>query len=192
MESRETKPTPAPLNGTQAEKPVDTIRELLFGDRIRQFEERFSLLDQTVQSEHNSMREVLEKKIANLQGQFQEQLDRLKTALETEKQSRAQEIKRVSEQLQTSVDQLRQRLEALSNEHQTLKQDSQREMLSLSKKLFKEIQDSSARLNSLVDSESTELRQAKVDRRELAGALTNVAALLSKAAERGAPPQGKP
>ena len=142
------------------------------------YEERFDLLDRTVQSEREALRDTFEQKLTNLQASVTERLDQLVASVSAEEEARSEAIKSVVVQLDKASQQLRDQVDGLRTEHQSFKQESKRDSLTLSKNLFKELQDSAAMLSSLVDRESSRLGAIKVDRGEMAQALNQMAEVI--------------
>ncbi len=172
----------AKANGAQTsgdETGVDAIREVLLGDRLRMYEQRFDLLDRTVQSEREALRETFEQKLDQVHSSLGARIEQVAKDLAAEKQSRIEDVKSVVTKLENASGQLREQIDGVSGKLQAHKQDTDREMLALSKKLFKELQDACANLNDFIDRESTRLSAVKVDRNEMAGALNHMAEVIS-------------
>ena len=165
---------------------VDAIREVLLGDRLRMYEEWFDLLDRTVQSEREALRDTFEQKLTNMQAAVKERLDHLVASVGAEEKARTEAISSVVLNLDKASQQLRDQIDGLRTEHQAFKQESQRESLALSKNLFKELQDSAAMLSSLVDRESSRLGSVKVDRGEMAQALNQMANVIADPGDKPA------
>lgn len=178
MKEKATKKKASPASKAEEGSGVDAIREVLLGDRLRMYEERFDLLDRTVQSEREALRDTFEQKLSSLQESVNERFQQQSANFEAEEKARTEAIKQVVAQLEKSGQQVRDQIEALRSEHQGFKQESKRESLALSKNLFKELQDSATMLSSLVDRESSRLGSAKVDRDEMAQALNRMAKVI--------------
>lgn len=154
---------------------VDAIREVLLGDNLRMYEQRFELLDKTVQSEREALRDAFEQRVTQLEASFGAKIKQLETDLDTERKARADDMKHMGSRLEEASKQLDQQLQKLSSDHQSFKGESQRELLALSKNLFKELQDRCANLNAYVETESAKLDDAMAKRAQMAEALQAMA-----------------
>lgn len=164
--------------GGPGDAGVDAIREVLLGDRLRMYEQRFDLLDKTVQSEREALRDSFEQRLTQVEAGLVEQMKQMETAIESERRARADELKGVGERLDQTTTQLKEQLQKLGSDHQAFKGESQREALALSKSLFKELQDSCANLNAYIEEQSTQAENSMAKRSDVAEALQSMAATL--------------
>lgn len=178
MKQESTSKKVAANGGSKADTGVGAIREVLLGDRLRMYEQRFDLLDKTVQSEREALRDSFEQRLTQVEAGLVDQLKQMETSIEGERRARNDEIKGVGERLDKATTQLKEQLQKLESNHQTFKGESQREALALSKSLFKELQDSCANLNSYIEEQSTQADKAMAKRSDVAAALQSMAATL--------------
>ena len=164
--------------GGEGDTGVDAIREVLLGDRLRMYEQRFELLDKTVQSEREALRDSFEQRVNQLEASMNDQLKQMNATVEAERQARADELKGLGGRVDDAMAQLREQLQKLGSDHQAFKGESQREALALSKNLFKELQDRCANLNAYIEEQSTHALDTMAKRHDVAEALRTMAATL--------------
>lgn len=168
----------AAKGGDAGDTGVSAIREVLLGDRLRMYEQRFELLDKTVQSEREALRDSFEQRLSQVEASTVERIKQLEMAVESERRARSEELKGLAERLDQASAQLREQLQKLGSDHQAFKSESQRDALALSKNLFKELQDSCANLNAYIEEQSAQASDAMAKRVDVAAALQAMAGTL--------------
>lgn len=162
---------------------VDKIREILFGAQIRDYDSRFSQLEQRLVAENEKMGQFLEKRLtgiatatqrelAGLAGQIEEQRKRL-AALQEESRSG---LESASHQMGERVNDLD---DVLARETKALRNDlgeHYNSLIDLVKKTRAGLDESLAR-------QTSELQHGKVARTDLSAMLAELAARLKQAGD---------
>lgn len=108
--TQESSSTKVAANGGGAgDTGVDAVREVLLGDRLRMYEQRFELLDKTVQSEREAPRESFEQRLGQLEVSTRliESINQLEVSVEAERQTRTGDLKGLAARLDQSAAQFR-------------------------------------------------------------------------------------
>jgi DNA repair exonuclease SbcCD ATPase subunit len=147
---------------------VDKIRDILFGSQMRDYEKRFSRLEDTVTKSLDTLREDMTKRLDTLGNFMKEEVDSMSQRLKAEKSERAEGEKEIAREIKDGVKMLEKRLGQLEEHLTDSQSDLRGKMLEHSKSVSAEIdklrRDTSAALNREVES----LRDEKTDRAGLA------------------------
>ncbi|MCB1800605.1 MAG: hypothetical protein KDI82_02850 [Gammaproteobacteria bacterium] len=145
-----------PLSGEQ--QSMAQIREILFGEQVRQTEQHFARLETQLEEQQRTLRTLLDGQIDRLGGQ----IDQLRTALENQEQSQGRALEELNGSLSTLLARLDERLTLLDSDHQ----DSVHKQ-----------QQAAAQQQSTIE----RLQRDTAERAQLAGLLENMAAQLRRA-----------
>lgn len=159
---------------------VDKIREILFGAQIRDYDSRFSQLEQRLVAENEKMGQFLEKRLTGIATATQRELAGLAEQIENQKNSLASWQSESRSDLQSTSHQMGERLndldDMLAKETSALRNDLSEQynsLIELVKKTRASVDDSVAR-------ESNQLQQGKVGREDLSALLADLAARLKQ------------
>ena len=158
---------------------IDKIRDILFGVQVRDFEKRFSKLE-----------EKFQKEIEDLRGDTREQLDKLETyigkeigaltdKIYEEQDLRSDAVKKVTEDLQKATNDLEKTINKLGEKTTKNETEIRTQILDESKSLNDSIQKKHDEMSASLKKESEELRDEKTDRAALADLFTEMAMRLN-------------
>src|ERR1700730_17734652 len=143
---------------------VDKIRDILFGSQIKNYEARFSRVEETMIREAADLKETMRRRFESLEGFFKSETEALANRLKAEREERAKALNNLSVELKNSHEGLSSKiaeLEASSAEgHSGLRKD----LMSESGKLSDEIRERHDNLKTLIERRIEELRYQKTDR----------------------------
>ncbi len=177
---------PAEENGLQNTGPeasdtgsVDKIRDILFGNQMRDYESRFQRLEQRILKEISDLQDEIGKRFDSLEQYVNKEMESMDARLKGERDSRAEsdknlvgEINDASRSISKSIDRLEQ---AQIKDSRELRQ----QLLELNKTLSTEIREKDKEASLALDQATDELRVNKVDRSALAEVLLEIAVRMS-------------
>lgn len=165
--------------GAESGASVDKIRDILFGSQIKNYEARFSRVEETMIREAADLKETMRRRFESLEGFFKSETEALANRLKAEREERARALNNLSVELKNSHEALTSKiaeLEASTAEgHSALRKD----LMSESGKLSDEIRERHDHLKTLIERRVEELRHQKTDRALLSALLTEIANQLS-------------
>jgi chromosome segregation ATPase len=147
---------------------VDKIRDILFGSQMRDYEQRFVRLEESLRKESADLRESTRRRLDALESYVKKELESLQSRLRTEKDERTESAASIFRKIAEFEDQT-------SQAQRELRTD----LLQQSKELGDAIHTRNEELTTLLERRVQELRHAKTDRTALANLLTEVAMRLT-------------
>lgn len=158
---------------------IDKIREILFGGQMRDYERRFSRLEDRLIKDSTELREETTRLFTTLEAFIKKEIDALTEGLNTERYSREGTTSLLSRELHETRDvlatKLQQSLELNTRAHRELRQ----QILDQSRALAEEMRRKYDELSATVKREIDELSQEKTDRASLSALFNEVAMRLS-------------
>lgn len=159
---------------------VDKIRDILFGNQMRELDRKFAKLEERIASDLASIRQESTSQIDSLQSFVESEIEILSSKLGTEEKTRVAELDEVDAEIKKSVRQINDKIAELVKSLDKQSRDT-------NQKILKQSQDFSADLNSQMeqtrkrmDGYNQELTFAKVDKTGLADILSQVALQLNQ------------
>ena len=167
-------------NDLNEQDNVDKIRDILFGNQMRDFDRKFSQLEERIASDFAAMRKENANQMDSLQAYVDSEVEILTSKLSSEEKSRIDEISELDDSLKKSVKQIEQKI---AETIKTIDKQSRE----INQKLLKQSQDFNNDLSSQMeqtrkrmDDYRQELSQGKVDKSVLAEMLNNLAMQLNQ------------
>lgn len=166
--------------GTLAEGGnIDKIREILFGVQMRDYEKRFSRLEERLLKESADLREDTRRRFDALETFIRKELDSLGDRLKSEQGTRDESVQELSRSLQETGKALERKIVQLDEQTSRNQSDLRQQILDQSKSLNDEIRQKYEELTAALEREAVELRHDKTDRSALAALFTEVALRLN-------------
>ena len=164
-------------NSTSPAEPenIDKIRDILFGSKERQYDQKFSSIETTVHKEIGDLRNETKKALATLENYVKKELTSLGEQLRTEQDERLESNDTLLGKIDDARRALDRKLTQLSDKTVSGQRDLQEQLLQQSKSLLEEIHEKHESLSNDLERAARELRQDKTDRVELANMLMEVA-----------------
>ncbi len=154
---------------------VDTIRDILFGNQMRGFDQKFAQLEERLASDISALRQENYRQIESLQTFIESEIDILGSKLTSEEKARVEEMDSLDSELKQTAKQLDKKIADAGN---TLDKQSRE----INQKILKQSQDFNSELNTQLeqsrkrmDGYKQELSTAKVDKSTLAETLNALA-----------------
>lgn len=159
---------------------VDKIREILFGAHIRDYDTRFSQLEQRLVAENEKMGQFLEKRLTGIATATQRELAGLAEQIEDQKKKLAVLQNESRNELESANHQIGERLndldDVLDKETKALRNDLSEQYNSL----IELVKKTRASLDDAVMRETSQLQQGKVGRDDLSAMLADLVARLQQ------------
>ena len=158
---------------------VDKIRDILFGNQIRDFERRFSQMEERMGKATQDLRDETQKRLEVLELFFKKELEALKDRLKSESNDRSDGDKQLNDELKGASTALKKAIaqaEEKFSEHAT---ELRQQLLDQSKTLAAEIQSKNEQASAALRSSTGALDEAKIDRSTMAEYLIELAMRLS-------------
>lgn len=169
-----------PLAGEQsASDNVDRIREILFGGQMRDYERKFTRLEERVVKESSELRADVKRSLEALEVYVGKEVDSLAERLRAEQEERVTAVKELGVELKALTQSLEQRAAQLDDQIAKGQRELRQQVFDGSKNASAEIRRSAENLEAVVARESQELREEKADRAALASLFSEVALRLT-------------
>jgi len=170
-------PTPAPREAESGN--VDKIRDILFGAQMRDYDRRFSGLEERLLQEAAALREEVAQRLGATEQFVRGELDALTARLSAEQRDRTQAVRETTDALTNVNRELSERIAALAEQtaqhHRELRQAMSEQQRALTDEGSRRHQE----LTAAMRREGNDLRNAKIDRTALAGMFAELAHRLS-------------
>ncbi len=154
---------------------IDKIRDILFGNNIRDYDKRFAQLEERLNAAMEDMRAETRRMFGALESYVKDEVRSLLDQIKTEQGDRAE----ADRTLERELDKLLKRV-AKDEEHATAAhREARQALLDQSKSLHEEIQAAARTLAEALKRESQDLRFIKTDRSVLAAVLNEMAARIN-------------
>ena len=159
----------------QASGNIDKIRDILFGNHMREYDARFARLEEALMKEAAELRESTRRRFDTLEGYVKKELESLQTRLRAERDERTDAFSQLSRELKEVGDTLSKRIRDLDDQSTAAASDLRQEILNHSRTLMDELKARNDELTSLLERRFQVLQHGKTDRSALASLLTEVA-----------------
>ena len=158
---------------------VDKIRDILFGAQMRDYDRRFSGLEERLLQEAAALREEVAQRLGATEQFVRGELDALTARLSAEQRDRTQAVRETTDALTNVNRELSERIAALAEQtaqhHRELRQAMSEQQRALTDEGSRRHQE----LTAAMRREGNDLRNAKIDRTALAGMFAELAHRLS-------------
>jgi chromosome segregation ATPase len=158
---------------------VEKIRDILFGSQMRDYDKRFSRLEDRLLKEATEVREEAKKRLEALESYMKKEVEALTTRLKAEQEERTEMVKELTRELKDTTKTLEKRLAQLDEQEVKHERELRQQILDQSKVLTEDIRHKHQELAAALEREAQELRTDKTDRSALAALFTEVALRLT-------------
>ena len=165
--------------GEPAAGNIDKIRDILFGSNMRDYEQRFSRLEEALKKESLDLRETTRRHLEALESFVHKELAALDARLNTERDERSEGHSRLTTDLSSASTSILKKIGEIENHEAQAKREIRNDLLQQSKELTDAIRNKGEELIALLEHRAQELQHAKTDRAALAGLFNEVALRLT-------------
>jgi hypothetical protein len=158
---------------------IDKIRDIIFGTHMRDYEQRFARLEETLRKESSDIRDATRRHLEALEAFVHKELNALEGRLNIERDERAESNARLSADLAMHSSSLFKKIGEVENQEAQAKREIRNDLLQQSKELTDAIRNKGEELVALLERRSQELQHAKTDRAALASLFSEVSLRLT-------------
>jgi DNA repair exonuclease SbcCD ATPase subunit len=158
---------------------IDKIRDILFGSNMRDYDARFSRLEEALMKEAAELRESSRRRFEALETYVRKEIDGLQSRLKTERDERSEASSQLSRELKDASEALSKKIRDLDDHGASVASDIRQEMLNQSRNVMDDLRARHDEISSLLERRFHELQHSKTDRAALAALLTEVAMRLN-------------
>lgn len=158
---------------------LDKVRDILFGNQMREVEKRFTRLEERLINESVGLREETKKRLDVIENYLKQEVESLSDRLRSEQGSRNQAMTTLTEDSRKITTALEKKLTQFDEQVNNNQRELREQILDQSKNLHDDIHQKYQEMLSLLQREADELRHAKTDRSTLANLLSELAIRLN-------------
>ena len=158
---------------------IDKIRDILFGSNMRDYEQRFSRLEEALKKESADLRDTTRRHLEALETFVHKELAALQSRVIAERDERSEHHSRLTADLSAASASIFRKIGEMENHEAHAKSEIRNNLLQQSKDLNDAIRHKAEELTSLLENRFAELHHAKTDRAGLASLFSEVALRLS-------------
>lgn len=154
---------------------VDKIRDILFGNQMREVEQRFANLEKSLANDLAAMRNENALQIESLKTYIESEIEILGSRLSGEEQSRIENVDELDDKVKQHVKQIDKKIGDVARSLDKNSSDINQKMLKQSQDFSSELSNQISESRDRMDSQRQELSSAKVDKLVLAEMLNALA-----------------
>ncbi len=162
-----------------SEENVDKIRDILFGAQMRDYEKRFSALEERILKELSALRSDSDARMDELEGYIRSEVDAVSDALSAERKERESGEKDINKDIHSLEKELEQKSGDLADKMMKGQRELREKLLEQSKSLSGDLSRTREELTQTLQQAMSELRSDKTDRKALASLFTEIAIRLN-------------
>ncbi len=158
---------------------LDKVRDILFGNQIRDVDKRFARLEERLVKEFANVRDETRKRLDSLEIYIKKEVESLTERLKNEQIERDDGVKLLAQEQKNLTLALEKKLGQFDEQTANSQRELREQILNQSNSLQDEIQKKYEEILKLLERESQELRRDKTDRSHLGSLLTELAIRLN-------------
>ncbi len=158
---------------------LDKIRDILFGNQVKDYEQRFSRLEEHLVKECTNLREDTRKRLDVIETYIKKEVDSLTTRLKNEQTERDAAVTEINDEFKNLVKSLERKITQLDEQTSQNQRDLRQQILDQSKNLDDDLKHNHKELLAALERESKELHTHKTDRSTLARLFSELAVRLN-------------
>jgi DNA anti-recombination protein RmuC len=158
---------------------IDKVRDILFGNQVREFERRFVRLDERLAKEISDMKAEMKSRLDALELYTKKEVESLVDQIKAEHADRLDANASLSRELGETAKSLERRALTIDEQHSKGQRELRQQMLEQDHRLTDEIRKRGEEIFAALAREAQELRSDKADRATLASLLTEMALRLT-------------
>lgn len=188
MSTRNSRSRPAPTPIAVDDAPpgeelgggnIDKVRDILFGGQMRDYERRFSRLDERLAQETAALREEVRNRLSALEQFVRQETESLAERIRSEHDERSDATKELSREQRDAAKAFEKKTGQLDDQLDRAQRESRQQILELHQRMSEEMRERTEELLARLSREASELRHDKTDRATLAALLTEMAMRLN-------------
>jgi hypothetical protein len=172
-----------PSERSAAEPPggasIDKVRDILFGNQVREFERRFARLEDRIVKETNDLKAQLIARVEALDVFSRKEFESLAERFNAEHEARVESLGDVSRELKAAAEAVERRTSSLDDQLARNLRDIRQQILDQGQRLSDDIHRKTDDVLAALAHEAHELRSDKADRSAIAALLNEMAMRLT-------------
>jgi len=171
----------APVDTDSGTTPasLDKVRDILFGNQMRDVERRFARLEERLLKETTSLKEDMRKRLEALEAYIRSEAESLDAQIKSERNDRTDAHGSLSTELKETARTLERKSKSIDEQHTKGQRDLRQQMLEQHQRLTDDLQSKVEEILATLSRTAQELRTDKADRATIAALLTEVAMRLN-------------
>ena len=165
--------------GGQTPASLDKVRDILFGNQVRDFERRFARLEERLVKETNSLKDDMRKRLDALEAYIRSEAESLESQIKSERNDRTDAHGSLSIELKETARTLERKATSIDELHSKGQRDLRQQMLEQHQRLSDDLAQKVEEILGTLSRTAGELRSDKADRATIAALLTEVAMRLN-------------
>lgn len=154
---------------------VNKIRDILFGNQVRDFDNRFMQFEKSITADLDNLRQENKRQIESLQSFVESEFEVLSTRISGEEKSRIDELENLNGSLSKSVKQIDKKMADAGKTIDSQFRENNQKILKQSQDFNSELHSQIEQTRKRADDSKQELASGKVDKTILAEMLTSLA-----------------
>jgi hypothetical protein len=154
---------------------VDKIRDILFGSQMRDYDKKFSRVEERLARETAELREEIKRRFASLEAYMKNEFTALGDQLKAEKSERDEAEKELARELKENAKAWEKKASSMEEQAAKALRDLRQHVLEESKRLTEEMELKHKKVAADLEKEGQELRATLTDRLALADLFGEVA-----------------
>jgi DNA repair exonuclease SbcCD ATPase subunit len=159
---------------------LDKIRDILFGNQMRENEKRFARLEEGLVKEQSDLREDIKKRLDNLENYIRREIDSLTDRVDREPTARDKAVKDLEREIKNLIDALDNKITQLQQQANQSQRELRQQILDQSKNIEDGIKQKNEEILAVLEQETERLRRDKTERSYLAALFAELAVRLNK------------
>jgi hypothetical protein len=173
-----TAPADADASGTTPAS-LDKVRDILFGNQMREVERRFARLEERLIKETTTLKDDMRKRLDALEAYIRSEAESLESQIKTERNDRSDAHGSLSIELKEAARTLERKATAIDEQHSKGQRELRQQMLDQHQRLTDDLAQKVEEILGTLSRTAQELRTDKADRATIASLLTEVAMRLN-------------
>jgi len=166
-------------NGIGETNSLDKVRDILFGNQIREVDKRFARLEERLIAELVNMRDETRKRLDALESYVRQEVDSLTERLKKEQVERDAIVRSLAEEQKNIHSSLENKIAQFDEQTTNRQRELREQILNQSKNLQDDLQQKYEEILALLKRETQELQKDKTDRSKLAALFSELAIRLN-------------
>jgi hypothetical protein len=158
---------------------LDKVRDILFGAQSRDYEKRFTRLEERLIKESADLRDELRRRFDSLETYVKKEIESLGGRLKAEQDSRGESLKDLARELKETAKAFEKKTGQIDDHLTKSQRELRDQILHQSKSMSDDLQKTHEQLSAALEKEAGELRHEKTDRAALATLFMEVAMRLN-------------
>jgi uncharacterized protein YydD (DUF2326 family) len=158
---------------------MEKIRDILFGNQVRDFERRFSQMEEHLNRSATDLRDEVTKRLEALERFFRDELETLKSRIKKEAEKSSEAKRHLADDLKSAAEELTSAIQQVDEKLSERSAELREQIFQQSKDLMATLQAKHEQADRSLSQLSQRLEESKIDRTSMAEYLVDMATRLS-------------